>query len=54
MGRREFFRHAGAAAGLSLLDPRRLDARQDDTEKWRTFEITNFSYSIDVSEIGQP
>jgi transglutaminase-like putative cysteine protease len=40
MKRREFFRHAGAAAGLSLLDPRRLVARQDDTEKWRTFEIT--------------
>jgi transglutaminase-like putative cysteine protease len=40
MKRREFFRCAGAAAGVGLLDPRRLLGQQDDDGRWRTFEIT--------------
>jgi transglutaminase-like putative cysteine protease len=40
MKRREFFRRASAAAGLGLLDPRRLLGQQSETDGWRTFEIT--------------
>src|SRR6185503_404125 len=39
MNRRELLRCAGAAASLSLLDPRRLLGQQDDDGQWRTFEI---------------
>ena len=39
MNRREFFRRAGAAASLGLVDPRRLLGLQDDADTWRTFEI---------------
>ena len=39
MRRREFIRHAGAAAGLGLLDPRALLAQPPDGGSWRTFEI---------------
>jgi transglutaminase-like putative cysteine protease len=40
MNRRDFFRRAGAAAGLGLLDPQRLLGQERDTGAWRTFEIT--------------
>jgi transglutaminase-like putative cysteine protease len=39
MKRREFFRRAGAAAGLSIVDPRQLFAQASESERWRVFEI---------------
>jgi transglutaminase-like putative cysteine protease len=40
MKRRDFVRRAGAAAGLSILDLRRLFAQAPDAEPFRIFEIT--------------
>ena len=40
MKRRDFIRRAGATAGLSILDPRRLFAQASEAEPFRTFEIT--------------
>jgi transglutaminase-like putative cysteine protease len=40
MKRRDFVRRAGAAAGLGLLDPRRLFAQAPEAEPWRVFEVT--------------
>src|ERR1700741_2424980 len=40
MKRRDFFRRASAAAGLGLLDPRRLLGQEHDPGAWRGFEIT--------------
>jgi len=39
MKRREFIRHAAAAAGLGLVYPRPLAAQPPDGDSWRTFEI---------------
>jgi transglutaminase-like putative cysteine protease len=40
MKRRDFFRRAGAVAGLGILDPRALFAQASGSEPWRVFEIT--------------
>ena len=51
MNRREFFRRAGAAASLGLLDPGRLLGQQDDADTWRTFEIVT---SVEVRQPTGP
>ncbi len=40
MKRRDFIRRAGATAGLSILDPRRLFAQAPEAGPFRIFEIT--------------
>jgi transglutaminase-like putative cysteine protease len=51
MKRREFFRRAGAAAGLGLLDPRTLLGQESGSEPWRTFEIAT---RVDVRQPSGP
>jgi transglutaminase-like putative cysteine protease len=51
MKRREFFRRAGAAAGLGLLDPHRLLGQESEAEPWRTFEIVT---RVDVRQPSGP
>src|SRR4051812_24543595 len=38
--RRDFLRHAGALAGLAIVDARELGAQADESEQWRVFEVT--------------
>ena len=39
MKRRQFIRHAAAAAGLGLVNPRFLAAQPPEDDAWRTFEV---------------